>query len=69
MKLFLLIRGMLNEFKKIKMMKKILVPTDFSLCADEAINFAVQSAKILPLEITLHHAFDLQGTFIQIIWV
>ncbi len=43
------------------MMKKILVPTDFSLCADKAINFAVQSAKILPIEIILHHAFDLQG--------
>ncbi len=43
------------------MMKKILVPTDFSVCADKAINFVLQWAKILPIEIILHHAFDLQG--------
>ncbi len=42
-------------------MKKILVPTDFSVCADKAINFVLQWAKILPIEIILHHAFDLQG--------
>ena len=42
-------------------MKNILVPTDFSACAEKAINFAVQSAKFLPVQITLHHAFDLQG--------
>lgn len=39
-------------------MKQILVPTDFSKCANNAINFAVQSAKILPAEVTLLHSFE-----------
>lgn len=43
-------------------MKKILVPTDFSACAANAVDFAVQSAKLLPAEITLLHAFGLQGS-------
>ena len=43
-------------------MKKILVPTDFSACAEKAITFAVQSAKILPAEIVLLHALDIQGS-------
>jgi nucleotide-binding universal stress UspA family protein len=42
-------------------MKKILVPTDFSSCADNAIEFAVKSAKILPMEITFLHCFELMG--------
>ncbi len=42
-------------------MKKILVPTDFSACANNAIDFAVQSAKILRAEIVLLHAYDLVG--------
>lgn len=42
-------------------MKRILVPTDFSTCADNAIDFAVQSAKILPVEILLLNAFELSG--------
>jgi nucleotide-binding universal stress UspA family protein len=42
-------------------MKKILVPTDFSTCANNAVDFAVQSAKYLPLEITLLHAFEHTG--------
>lgn len=42
-------------------MKKILVPTDFSGCANNAIDFAVQSAKILPAEIVLLHAFEVKG--------
>ena len=42
-------------------MKKILVPTDFSTCANNAVDFAVQSAKILPMEVTLLHAFELKG--------
>jgi nucleotide-binding universal stress UspA family protein len=42
-------------------MKKILVPTDFSTCANNAVDFAVQSAKILPVEVTLLHAFELKG--------
>ena len=49
-------------------MKKILVPTDFSTCANNAVNFAVQSAKILPVEVTLLHAFEVKATFILIIW-
>ena len=42
-------------------MKKILVPTDFCSCADKAITFAVESAKILSAEIILLHALDRQG--------
>lgn len=42
-------------------MKKILVPTDFSGCANNAVDFAVQSAKILPAEIVLLHAFEVAG--------
>jgi nucleotide-binding universal stress UspA family protein len=40
-------------------MKQIIVPTDFSRCADNAINFAVQSAKILPAKVTLLHSFEI----------
>lgn len=39
-------------------MKKILVPTDFSSCAANALNFAVQTAKSYPLEIILLHVVD-----------
>jgi nucleotide-binding universal stress UspA family protein len=42
-------------------MKKILVPTDFSACAENAVNFAVESARIFPATITLLHAFELNG--------
>lgn len=42
-------------------MKKILVPTDFSACSDKAITFAVESAKILPAEIILLHALNIEG--------
>lgn len=40
-------------------MKKILLPTDFSLNADKALNFAVQIAKRAKAEIFLVHACDL----------
>lgn len=39
-------------------MKKILVPTDFSSSATNALNFAVQTAKAYPLEIILLHVVD-----------
>ncbi|QEH42274.1 universal stress protein [Chitinophaga sp. XS-30] len=42
-------------------MKTILVPTDFSTCANNATNFAVQSAKYFPAEIVLLHAIDADG--------
>ncbi|HEX5026154.1 MAG TPA: universal stress protein [Agriterribacter sp.] len=42
-------------------MKQIVVPTDFSPCADTAIDFAVQSAKLIPAEITLLHSFEVSG--------
>ena len=42
-------------------MKKILVPTDFSTCANNAVEFAVQYAKLLQAEVTLVHAFELNG--------
>lgn len=40
-------------------MKQIVVPTDFSKCADNAIDFAIQSAKILPAKVTLLHSFEI----------
>jgi len=42
-------------------MKKILVPTDFSTCANKAVEFAVQSAILLPVEVTLLHSFEMKG--------
>ncbi|HET9055762.1 MAG TPA: universal stress protein [Chitinophagaceae bacterium] len=42
-------------------MRKILVPTDFSTCANNAVDFAVHSAKMLPAEIILLHAFEVKG--------
>jgi nucleotide-binding universal stress UspA family protein len=39
-------------------MKKILVPIDFSECANNALNFAVQMAKLLPWNITLLHSIE-----------
>ncbi len=42
-------------------MKRILVPTDFSACANNAVDFAVQSVKILPVEVMLVHSFELTG--------
>lgn len=42
-------------------MKHILVPTDFSRQADNALNFAIQMAKIFPAEITLLHVFEMSG--------
>lgn len=41
-------------------MKKILVPTDYSYCANNATDFAVQSAKIFPAEITLMHSIEIK---------
>lgn len=49
------------KIKKCAQMKQILVPTDFSTCADNAVNFAVQSAKIFPVEVMLLHAFEVKG--------
>ncbi|ULQ52012.1 universal stress protein [Flavihumibacter fluvii] len=43
-------------------MKKVLVPTDFSACATNAVEFALQSAKKIPMDITLLHAFELTGS-------
>ncbi len=43
-------------------MKQILVPTDFSNAAENAIDFAVQSAKILPAEVTLLHSFEVNDS-------
>ena len=40
-------------------MEKILIPTDFSKCADIAINFAIQSAKISPVELSLIHVMEI----------
>ena len=43
-------------------MKQILVPTDFSNAAENAIDFAVQSAKLLPAEVTLFHSFEVNDS-------
>jgi len=43
-------------------MKRILVPTDFSACANVAVDFAVQSAKIAPLEIVIVHSIELNSS-------
>lgn len=43
-------------------MKKVLIPTDFSSCASNAVEFAIESAKEMPMEITLLHAFELKGS-------
>src|SRR5580765_118627 len=39
-------------------MKKILVPTDFSSCAINALDFALQSARYLPVEIHLLYVYE-----------
>jgi len=38
-------------------MKTILVPTDFSISADDAIHYAVKLAKVLDASIILYHSF------------
>ncbi len=43
-------------------MKHILVPTDFSSCAGNALNFAVQLSKIIPAEISVFHSFEIKGS-------
>ena len=40
-------------------MKKILVPTDFSICVEKALHYAIQIAKKTGAEIFLLHACDL----------
>ncbi|HEY4618011.1 MAG TPA: universal stress protein [Flavobacterium sp.] len=37
--------------------KKILVPTDFSIAADYVINYAVELAALLDASIILYHTF------------
>jgi len=39
-------------------MKKILVPTDFSSCAINALDFALQSARYLPVEIHVLYVYE-----------
>lgn len=43
-------------------MKQILVPTDFSESADNAIDFAIQSSKILPAKVTLLHSYEVNSS-------
>lgn len=40
-------------------MKQFLIPTDFSESANNAIEFAIQSAKIFPVNISILHAFEM----------
>ncbi len=39
-------------------MFSILVPTDFSLCASNALKYALQLASLLEAEVTIFHAFE-----------
>lgn len=41
-------------------MKKILVPTDFSACANNAVDFAVHVANEIDAEISLLHSFEIK---------
>lgn len=43
-------------------MKQILVPTDFSKIAGNAIDFAVETSKIFPSKITLLHSYESGGS-------
>lgn len=43
-------------------MKQILVPTDFSKCAETAIDFAMHSSDILPAKVTLLHSFEINSS-------
>ena len=43
-------------------MKQIVVPTDFSSSADNALEFALQTSKIIPAEITLLHSFEVNDS-------
>ena len=40
-----------------KIVKKILVPTDFSPAADAAITYAMSFAEVVEAEVILYHAF------------
>src|SRR5688500_16506686 len=46
-------------YKEPSTMKRILVPTDFSFCANKALDYAVCLAKKSGAEIVLLHACDL----------
>ena len=43
-------------------MKKIIVPTDFSPIANNALNFAVETAKVLSAELTILHSYEVSGS-------
>ncbi|MEO9021371.1 MAG: universal stress protein [Ginsengibacter sp.] len=43
-------------------MKQILVPTDFSECANNAIDFAIQSSKLLPAKVMLLHSYEINAS-------
>lgn len=47
-----------------KQMKQILVPTDFSECANNAVDFAIQSSKLLPAKITLLHSYEVSSSLL-----
>lgn len=44
-------------------MKHLLVPTDFSETAGNAIDFAIQTSKVFPARITLLHSYEVTGSF------
>lgn len=44
-------------------MKHILVPTDFSDAAKNAVDFAIQTSKIFPAKITILHSYEVVSNF------
>ncbi|MGY4386169.1 nucleotide-binding universal stress UspA family protein [Pedobacter sp. UYP24] len=42
-------------------MKKLLIPTDFSSCADTSIDFAVQTNKLFTAKLSLLHVINFMG--------
>lgn len=44
-------------------MKKILIPTDFSYTAANAVDFAVQASKNFPAKLILMHSYEISSSF------
>src|SRR6185369_14458566 len=47
-------------------MKTILIPTDFSSCAENAVRFAIQLAKKEKAKLVLHHSFQIPVAIAEI---
>jgi nucleotide-binding universal stress UspA family protein len=49
--------GILNENESFRLMKTLLVPTDFSESAYNAVNYAIGFARVIPSRIILFHSY------------